>query len=58
MEEVRESRLVLLDGIDNAIGRLGGNIDLSHIAELLQTAKLEAAITELIELKAQVTVET
>jgi RTX calcium-binding nonapeptide repeat (4 copies) len=54
IEEVRESRLVLLDGINNAIGRLGGNIDLSHIAILLQTDQLEAAIAELIELKAQV----
>jgi RTX calcium-binding nonapeptide repeat (4 copies)/Metallo-peptidase family M12B Reprolysin-like len=54
IEEVRESRLVLLDGINNAIGRLGGSIDLSHIAELLQTDQLEAAIAELAELKAQV----
>jgi Ca2+-binding RTX toxin-like protein len=54
IEEVRESRLVLLDGINNAIGRLGGSIDLSDIAELLQTDELEAAIAELAELRAQV----
>jgi hypothetical protein len=54
IEEVRESRLVLLDGINNAIGRLGGSIDLSAIAELLQTDELEAAIAELAELKEQV----
>jgi len=54
IEEVRESRLVLLDGINNAIGRLGGSIDLSDIAELLQTDELEAAIAELAELREQV----
>jgi RTX calcium-binding nonapeptide repeat (4 copies)/Metallo-peptidase family M12B Reprolysin-like len=53
IEEVRESRLVLLDGINNAIGRLGESIDLSPIAELLQTDQLEAAIAELAELKEQ-----
>jgi hypothetical protein len=51
---VRESRLVLLDGINNAIGRLGGSIDLSDIAELLQTDELEAAIAELAELRERV----
>ena len=54
IEEVRESRLVLLDGINNVIGRLGGSIDLSAIAELLQTDELEVAIAELAELKEQV----
>ena len=54
IEEVRESRLVFLDGINNAIGRLGGSIDLSAIAELLQTDELEAAIAELAELREQV----
>jgi hypothetical protein len=54
IDDVRASRLVLLSGIDNAILRLGGSIDLSPIAVLLQTDQLEAAIAELIELKEQV----
>jgi hypothetical protein len=60
-EDVRASRLGLLSGIDNAILRLngsepaaGGEFDISHIAELLQTDQLNAAIVELNELKTQV----
>jgi hypothetical protein len=60
-DDIRESRLVLLDGVGNAILRLGGSVpeqggefDTIHIAELLQTDQLNAAIIELNDLKAQV----
>jgi hypothetical protein len=60
-DDLRGSRLVLLSGIDNAILRLGGSVpeqggefDTTHIAELLQTDQLNAAIIELNDLKAQV----
>ena len=59
IDNVRQSRLVLLDGIDNAILRLIDSeqetepaaapvpvFDTSHIAELLQTDQLDAAIGE------------
>lgn len=66
MDNVRQSRLLLLEGIDNAILRLmtpeektlmhkpGGTFDLTHIAQLLKTDQLNAAIMELPKLKAQV----
>ena len=67
IDNVRQSRLVLLDGIDNAILRLIDSeqetepaaapvpvFDTSHIAELLQTDQLYAAIGEIQEMKAQV----
>lgn len=66
MDNVRQSRLLLLEGIDNTILRLmtpeektlmhkpGGTFDLTHIAQLLKTDQLNAAIMELAKLKAQV----
>ncbi len=66
MDNVRQSRLWLLEGIDNAILRLmtpeektlmhkpGGTFDLTHIAQLLKIDQLNAAIMELAKLKAQV----
>jgi RTX calcium-binding nonapeptide repeat (4 copies) len=54
MEDVRESRLILLEGIDNAISRLGGEISTFHIFEQLEQDQLDAAIASLLQLKAQV----
>jgi hypothetical protein len=61
IDDIRESRLILLEGINNAIQRLIESqpestveFDTSHIAELLQTDQLDAAIEELLGLKAQV----
>jgi hypothetical protein len=73
MEDVRETRLMLLNGINNAIFRIthplgesgpssqsdsqpqtAPEFDTSHIAELLQTDQLAAAIAELNKLKVQV----
>jgi hypothetical protein len=63
---VDQSRLILLEGIDNAIQRLiksdpqammhkpTGMFDTTHIAQLLKTDQLEAAITELNKLQAKV----
>ena len=64
---VRESQLVLLGGIDNAILRLIDSesetappaatvpeFDTSHTAELLESDQLDAAIAELLELKSYV----
>lgn len=53
-EEIKEARLDLLEGIDNAILRLGGEISTFHIFEQLQTDQLDAAIAALLQLKAQV----
>jgi hypothetical protein len=63
IENLKESRLVLLGGIDNAILRLYEpepgtepveEFDTGLIAELLRTDQLESAIAELLELKDQV----
>ncbi|HEY7080522.1 MAG TPA: hypothetical protein VH500_12520 [Nitrososphaeraceae archaeon] len=66
IDNMRQSRLILLDGIDNAIQRLvkseqntliempKGMFDTTHIAQLLKTDQLDAAIKELTILKAQV----
>ena len=66
IDNVRQSRLALLEGIDNAIQRLikseqktltempKGMFDTTHIAQLLKTDQLDAAIKELTILKAQV----
>jgi hypothetical protein len=64
---VIESRLDLLEGIDNAIQRLiksepkammqkptAGMFDTTHIAQLLKTEQLDAAIVELNKLQAKV----
>ena len=63
---VDQSRLILLEGIDNAIQRLiksdpqammhkpTGIFDTTHIGQLLKTDQLEAAITELNKLQAKV----
>lgn len=69
IDDIRESRLILLEGINNAIGRLfesepesltetfdiSATFDTSDIAVLLRTDQLDAAIEALIDLKAQVT---
>jgi hypothetical protein len=66
INDVRASRLVLLEGIDNAIQRLiesqtktsiqnpTEGFDTTHIAQLLKTDQLGAAIAELTKLEAQV----
>jgi hypothetical protein len=66
IDNVRQSRLILLEGIDNAIQRLiksdpqamihkpTGIFDTTHIAQLLKTDQLEAAIAELSKLQAKV----
>ncbi len=66
INDIRQSRLVLLEGIDNAIQRLikseskammqkpRGIFDTTHIAQLLKTDQLEAAIKELNKLQAKV----
>jgi hypothetical protein len=66
INDVRGSRLVLLEGIDNAIHRLiesqpktsiqkpTGEFDTTHIAQLLKTDQLGAAIEELTQLEAKV----
>jgi hypothetical protein len=61
IDDIRESRLILLEGINNAIQRLTesepestAEFNTSHIAELLQTDQLDAAIAELLELRTQV----
>jgi hypothetical protein len=67
ISDVDQSRLILLEGIDNAIQRLvnqsepntmmhkpRGIFDTTHIAQLLKTDQLEAAITELNKLQAKV----
>jgi hypothetical protein len=57
-DDLRESQIILLEGIDNAILRIGEQVppelDTSHIAELLQTDQLAPAIVELNKLKAEV----
>ncbi len=61
IDNIRQSRLVLLGGIDNAIMRLSESqpesivaFNTSHIAELLQTDQLGAPIVELLEIRTQV----
>jgi hypothetical protein len=66
VDNVRQSRLLLLEGINNAILRLmtqeqktlmhtpGGAFDTTHIAQLLKTDQLNSAIVGLQKLKAQV----
>jgi hypothetical protein len=63
IDNLKETRLVLLGGIDNAILRLNESepgtepvegFDTGLIAELLRTDQLESAIAELLELKDQV----
>jgi hypothetical protein len=63
IDNLKESRLVLLGGIDNAILRLNESepgtepveeFDTGLIAELLRTDQLESAIAGLLELKDQV----
>jgi hypothetical protein len=66
INDVIEARLILLEGIDNAIQRLvksepkammqkpTGIFDTTHIAQLLKTDQLEAAIKELNKLQAKV----
>jgi hypothetical protein len=67
INDVRGSRLVLLDGVDNAIQRLiesqpGTSIrnqptegfDTTHIAQLLKADQLDAAIAKLTKLEAKV----
>ena len=64
INDVRQSRLVLLEGINNAIERLkseqtqkpiqGPSADITHIAQLLKTDQLGTAIVELNKLKAEV----
>jgi hypothetical protein len=57
-DDLRESRIILLEGIDNAILRIDEHVppelNTSHIAELLQTDQLASAIVELNKLKAEV----
>lgn len=52
--EIKEARIHLLTGIDNAIMRLGGEINTFDIFEDLQLDQLDAAIAKLLELKEQV----
>jgi hypothetical protein len=66
MNDVRGSRLVLLEGVDNAIQRLvesepgtpiqkpTGGFDTTHIIQLLKTEQLDAAIAKLTKLEAKV----
>lgn len=66
IDDIRQSRLVLLEGIDNAIQRLvksepkammqkpTGIFDTTHIAQLLKTDQLDAVIVELNKLQAKV----
>ena len=61
IDNIRQSRLVLLGGIDNAILRLSESqpestlaFNTSQIAELLQTDQLDAAIRELLDIRTQV----
>jgi hypothetical protein len=66
INDVRQSRLLLLKGIDNTIQKLkesqpsttpgGGsfNINTTHIAQLLKTDQLQEAIVELNKLRAEV----
>jgi hypothetical protein len=66
INDVRGSRLVLLEGIDNAIQRLfesqtktsiqksTGEFDTTHIGQLLKTDQLDAAVAELTKLEAKV----
>jgi hypothetical protein len=66
IDNVRQSRLALLEGIDNAIQRLikseqntltempKGMFDTTYIAQLLKTDQLNTAIVELTNLKSQV----
>ncbi len=57
-DDLRESRIILLEGINNAILRIDEQVppelNTSHIAELLQTDQLAPAIVELAKLKAEV----
>ena len=64
INDVRQARLVLLEGIDNAILRLiksepkamdepRGMFDTTHIAQLLKTDQLNEAIVELDKLQAK-----
>ncbi|HEY6885778.1 MAG TPA: hypothetical protein VI278_17230 [Nitrososphaeraceae archaeon] len=64
INDVRQSRLLLLEGINNAIERLkseqtqkpiqGPSADITHIAQLLKTDQLGTAIVELNKLKEEV----
>jgi len=67
INDVRGSRLVLLDGVDNAIQRLiesqpgtstqnqtTEGFDTTHIAQLLKADQLDAAIAKLTKLEAKV----
>jgi hypothetical protein len=66
INNVIQSRLILLEGIDNAIQRLAkseqktltempkGMFDTTDISQLLITSQLDAAIKELTNLEAQV----
>ena len=64
INDVRQSRLVLLEGINNAIERLkseqtqkpiqGPSADITHIAQLLKTDQSGTAIVELNKLNAEV----
>jgi len=62
INDVRQSRLVLLQGIDNAIVRLvestpgtsAAQFNTTHIAQLLKTDQLCAAIVELTKLQTHV----
>jgi hypothetical protein len=66
INDVRGSRLVLLEGIDNAIQRLFESqtktsiqkptegFDTTHIGQLLKTDQLDAAVAELTKLEAKV----
>jgi|SRR6188472_2151192 len=67
INDVRGSRLVLLDGVDNAIQRLiesqpgtstqnqtTEGFDTTHIAQLLKADQLDAAIAKLTNLEAKV----
>jgi hypothetical protein len=68
IDNVRQSRLILLEGIDNAIQRLiksdpqammhkpTGMFSTAHISQLLKSNQLEAAITEINKLQAKVIV--
>jgi hypothetical protein len=69
MNDVRGSRLVLLEGIDNAIQRLidsqpktsiqksTGEFDTTHIIQLLKTDQIGAAIEELTRLEAGTSIQ-
>jgi hypothetical protein len=68
IDNLRQSRLILLEGIDNAIQRLiksepgamiqqpKGIFDTTHITQLLKTEQFDAAIAELNKLQSKVIV--